>query len=256
MALEAIWSKDVECPVCGSSFTAHNVRRTAISVNKKDPDFCAHYDGLNPLYFMIWVCPLCRYAAVRRDEFTNIKNEERVIILEAGPKLNELAGDRVFDGERDFETALESFKMAVECYQLRNANLSKMAGLYLNMAWLCRTHKEGGFEEQEKEYTAKSLELYSEALQTQDGGFGDMGEIGIQYLVGELNYNLGQYEDAIKCYASVIYSNDKDFRPDIVKMARDRWQDVKEEYMKVKKASGAPVEDIEEPAEGKPGDAD
>ncbi len=258
VTVEAIWSKDIECPVCGSNFTAYNVRRTAVSVSKKDPDFCCHYEGINPLYYMIWVCPLCRYAALRRDEFTNVKDTERGIILEAGDKLRAVAGDRVFDGERDLETALEAFKLAVECYTIRNANLSKMAGLYLNMAWLCRTKEGGGLEEQEKEYTQKTLDFYNDALQNQAGGFGEMGEIGIQYLVGELNYNLGNHKDAIQCYAAVIYSNEKDFRPDIVNMARERWQDVKEEWNKIKKERGEPIDDNDEPAKPvkeEPGDA-
>ena len=250
VAVEPIWKKDIDCPVCGSMFTSYNIRRTAIMVSTKDHDFCTHYDGINPLYFMIWVCPLCRFASLRRDDFEKIKDTERALILEAGEKLQQLAGDRDFGGKRDFDAALGAFELAVECYKIRGANLSKMAGLYLNMAWLCRTKEGAGPEEKEKEmkYTRLCMELYEEALQKQSGGFGDMGELGIQYLVGELHYNLGEHEDAIKSYASVIYSNDTDMRPDIVKMARDRWADVKEEYNKVRAARGDAIEkEAEEP---------
>jgi hypothetical protein len=198
--LDPIWMKKVECPYCQNSFKIENLRIESIHIKDRETDFKPIYDGLNPNWYLVWVCPRCYYAAFKSD------------FLQLSPKQKEALkvslGERMYMGQRyDFtrarnrDLALASFQIAIICYKYRykKRSLEKIANLYLRSAWI---EREAGNLEKEKEYLLRAQSEYEAALQA---GFGyEMTPSQIQYLIGEINRRIGNYEKAFIFLKKVI----------------------------------------------------
>ena len=55
---EQIWLKKVECPLCYEEFLTENIWQGKVSVLEEYPDLGKRYQGTNPLYYSVWVCPV------------------------------------------------------------------------------------------------------------------------------------------------------------------------------------------------------
>jgi len=50
-------------------------------VASRDSDFCVYYESVNPLFYEVWVCEHCGYAALQ-ERFENISPIEAKIVKE------------------------------------------------------------------------------------------------------------------------------------------------------------------------------
>ncbi len=49
---EALYDKEVKCPVCDMKFKTKKVKTSHVKVVKRDSDFCAYYKDENPTFMV------------------------------------------------------------------------------------------------------------------------------------------------------------------------------------------------------------
>ena len=209
---DSLYSKKVTCPICGKQFSSMKAKVNSCKVEKKDEDFCTHYVDLNPMYYDIFVCPFCAYSAAETS-FGQI-NEVEVNILK-----NAFSGrmvGRSFCTQRSLEDAIAACKLAIYTAELRKAKASVLAGLCLKLAWYYRFAE----DKQEEVFLKYALQNYLEAFDKEELPIGNLNEISMLYLLGELSRRIGKHNDAIVWFGKAVASPERGENPKIEKLAR------------------------------------
>ena len=217
-----LWGKLIQCPVSNTKFTALNVRPDVAKVKTRDSDFREVYEGANPSWYLIYVCPECLFAAYP-DDFANVAASEIAAINNTTTQRREIAAAHDLNGERSIEAALAAYRLAVHCYSLRAANHQRMGGLYQRLAWLCR---ETGDSQTEQRYLAEALLSFRSALEQQKPAEPE-GELMLLYTIGEINLRLGNPVEAVKLFAQASQHPEFKKQPDIQRLTRDRWTEAR-----------------------------
>jgi uncharacterized protein (DUF2225 family) len=222
---EALYEKSIKCPICNNSFSTKRLRASACRVEKRDEDFCTFYKGYNPMHYEVLVCPHCGYAA-SENSFDNLSTNEKNAIKEilSGKVIN-----RSFCDERTINDALDSFKLALFIAEARSAKDSIIAGLSLKLSWIYREMK----DEKESDFLQHALKYYKQAYDKEDLPLGNLDEISVQYLLGELSRRLSNLNDAIFWFNKAVSNPERIKNPRIEKMAREQWMVIKEQNRKV-----------------------
>ena len=210
---EDLFMKKMTCPVCGTDFQSPKVRRSKYFVSKVDTDFCTYYKRENPLYYNVHICPSCGYGYT--EKFPPPSDVSKEEIMNHFSKFN-----LDFSGPRSINLALLAYWRAFDCALYQNAKKILLAGLMLHIAWLYRFQEDA---ESEVKCLTESLNYYNEAFEKDS----DSGNPAMTlYVMGEINRRLGKDREAILCFTSII--NDKKIRDaGIIRMARERWQDMR-----------------------------
>ncbi|MGE5707993.1 MAG: DUF2225 domain-containing protein [Bacteroidota bacterium] len=182
-------SRPLQCPACESQFTLYTPLSRSYQMLERDSDFCPHYQGVNPLFYQVWVCPSCSFAAYK-EHWKELPTNERIAMLQLS---KESLGMR-FDfsrPERTLFAGLLSYKLAYRCYQKRRvANPYLMAHLQLKLAWLCRL---GHDLKRERIHLETALVHFIEAYERECG---KQSPGKLAYLIGEISRRTGRPEDA------------------------------------------------------------
>ncbi len=220
------YEKKIKCPLCNNSFFTLRVRSKACRVEKKDEDFCTHYKGINPLFYEIIVCPCCAYSASENawEELT----QEDIITLK-GAFSGKLV-ERTFCSERSLIDAIDSFKLALFTANIKKAKNSVIAGLCLRLAWLYRF----GGNEKEAAFLKHALDNYKEAFNKESLPIGNMDEITMLYLLGELSRRAGMLDESIVWFSKAVASPQKRDNPRIERLTREQWGLVREVHSRSK----------------------
>lgn len=218
----SLYSKKVTCPICEGQFDSLKAKINSCKAKKKDEDFCIHYEDLNPAYYEIFVCPYCAYSATE-NSFEDV-NEEDIRLLREAFSGREV--ERNFCAERSLNDAIAACKLAIHTAELRKANASVLAGLCLKLAWLYRF----AGDKQEHKFLSYSLQNYLEAFKNEKFPFGNLNEISVMYLIGELSRRLGKYNDAIVWFGKVVANPERKQNMWIEKLAREQWALAKEQH--------------------------
>lgn len=225
---EALYSKKVTCPICGKQFSSMKAKVNSCKVEKKDEDFCTHYVGLNPMYYDIFVCPFCAYSA-SENSFGELSEAEAKLLKDAF--TGRVVG-RSFCTERSLNDAIAACKLAIHTAELRNAKASTLGGLCLKLAWLYRF----AGDKQEEVFLNYALKNYLEAFDKEELPLGNLNEISVLYLLGELSRRLGKFNDAVVWFGKAVASPERGENPRIERMAREQWNLAKEQHKKKGKA--------------------
>ena len=209
-----------ECPVCNKKIKVTMVR-TRLIKTKQDSDFCTYYKDINPYYYSIWVCEHCGYAA-QDTYFESINERDKKVIAEF---LKSREVSIKIDLKRSREQALVAFKLAIYYADLLGMPASKMGGLYLKLAWIYRADK---MDIDEKKVLLRALGYYEKALISERFPIGNMTDTFLMYLIGALYQRIGNYDQAVSYLSKVVSSERSKMEPNILKMARDLWQDIRE----------------------------
>ncbi|MTI80199.1 MAG: DUF2225 domain-containing protein [Firmicutes bacterium] len=222
---DMLYNRKLTCPHCHKKFTTPRVLSKHIRIIKSDSDFFNYYEGVNPVFYEVAVCPKCCYAftddTMEKLGPTALKKIKEV--LETVPKKN-------YNMIRTIDVALETFVLAILCQTSYLNKDSLVARLYLRLAWLYR-YKEN--EEKEKVYLQVALEKYLEAFKKEK--FEAKTELQLSYLVGELHNRLGDPKNAVHWFSRLVMHPQKNQYPAIVRKAREQWQDLRAK-MKEEKA--------------------
>lgn len=219
-----LYSKKVTCPICGTQFSSMKAKVGSCKVKKKDEDFCTHYEDLNPTYYDIFVCPFCAYAASEAS-FGDISDGEIKLLKDA---FSGRVVERNFCTERSLKDAIDACKLAINTAELRKAKPSVLAALCLKLAWFYRF----AADKQEEVFLNYALKNYIEAFSTEKFPIGNLNEMSVMYLIGELSRRTGKFSDAIVWFGKAVSNPERAENPRIEKLTREQWALAKEQYKK------------------------
>lgn len=219
---EALYNKELVCPVCQKKFNVTKVKAKFCRVSSRDSDFCTHYEGTNPLLYDVYVCELCGYAALS-DKFEEISANDSKIILE---KISPRWSKRSFSGERNLDSAIEAFKLALLNLHLRKAKNSEVAKICLRIAWLYRFKND---EEKEREFLQFALKCYNDTYEKERFPVDKLDEFTCMYMIAELYRRLGNNDEAVKWFSRLISSPEARKNASLIEKAREQFQLAKDQ---------------------------
>lgn len=211
------------CPICQMNFSSLAIRRSAVSVEKRESDYHPIYKEANPLHYSIIVCPVCKYAANKQTFSSELPAQ---LVVQLGQALLKLdTRNSEFTKERDLDTVLESFQLAIRTAQLKKSGAGELAALIHAAAWICR---EANNAELERAYLDQALKNYLQAYENSSDNIGKLSEVQIVYLIGELNLRAGEYSAAIRWFNRAFTHVDIKQNPSLEKLVREQWQKANE----------------------------
>lgn len=223
MAIEPLYEIKVTCLYCETEFRTSRVRHSLKKSYMTDTDFCAHYKGINPDYYVVRVCPACGYASTENST-ENLSDKQREIFAN---QIQARWISRDYGGERTWEQALETYQLALLCAQTIGDTKRLIASLLQHIAWLYRYK---GKEEQELRFIQFSLDAYIQVYELEGVG---ANNARLLYLIGELYRRVGNYQDAVKWFSRVIHDK-KIMDAAMIRASREQWALLREEMLEKK----------------------
>ncbi len=141
--------------------------------------------------------------------------------------------EKEYTGKRSVHDAIKCYMLALFTGQKRGLKMGDLAALSLRLAWL---HRYLSQEDKEHYYLQHAKNAFTHAYQREDLPIGNLRQDTLLYLLGELNFRLGEYRQAVKWFNQCVSLPQGECRPAIKKKARNRWQDAKEEYKRKESA--------------------
>jgi uncharacterized protein (DUF2225 family) len=218
---ELLYNKKIICPACNTEIEVTKVKTRACKVKSRDTDMCVHYDGINVLFYDVWVCENCGYAALQ-DKFDNLFTKDIKVVRDS---ISNHWIKRSFTGERDIYKALEAFKLALLSLQVRNSKSSEIAKICLRIAWLYRSKE----DPKELEFLNFALDAYNDAYQKERFPLDKLDETTCMYIIAELYRRVGKLEESIMWFSRIVSSPEARSNPKIIDMARDQYQLAKDQ---------------------------
>lgn len=215
-----LYNKTIACPICMKEFEITKVKSNGSKISSVDTDFCVYYEGINPILYDVWVCEHCGYAA-QNDKFDKILSREaKLIQSEITPKWTQHS----FSGERTIQQAIETFKLALLNLDAKKGKPSEYAKICIRIAWLYRLLE----DPRENDFLKFAADNYAKAFQTERFPLDKLDENTCMYTIGELNRRLGNMEEAVKWFSSVISSPEARRNSKLLDKTREQYQLAKE----------------------------
>lgn len=221
-----LFDREIQCPVCKNIFHTKRVKSSACRIEKRDTDFCITYSSTNPMFYGAIVCPMCGYAALESN-FKDITPQGKKIIEAT---ITKRWVPRSFGEERDVHDAIEAYKLALVCGQLLNHKKGNLGNICLRLAWLHRFIK----SQREQEFLAHALNCFEEAFLHEPLPIGNLDEVSLTYLLGELNLRLGRYVESIDWFNKAVGNPLIKRNKKLEMQAREQWRTAKEEFKRLK----------------------
>lgn len=218
MVVEPLYRTTVACANCENKFGTSRVRPSFKKAHKTDSDFCMHYKEHNPDYYVVRVCPYCGYASTENFA-TQITNKQKEAFKE---KISNFWQRQNYGGERDWDQAMTTYKLALLTGQAVGEKDRVIAGVLHHIAWLYRVKEE---QANEARFLGYALEAYISVYEKEGV---DLNNARLMFLIGELNRRLKNYFEAVKWFARIV--NDKKIMDAaIIRASRDAWATAREE---------------------------
>jgi len=218
---EFFYDKNVNCPNCNNNFRTKRVRRRKQQVLKRESDFNIIYKDVNPLHYLVWICPNCGYSATE-SEYDELTKQEKALLYE---NVSKKWRQRDYGGIRSLEEVEESYKLAIIIGRLLKKPKAYVGSLSLRLGWFYREIEE---KEKENTFLLHTLKYFQEAYQEEPLPMAGLDEISIAYLIGELHRRQGNVRDAIQWYGKALEHPDIKNKRQIQIMAREQWRLAKE----------------------------
>lgn len=225
--VDALYDKEVECPYCGRKFKTKKVRTSKVAVNKRDADFCIHYDSADaPIFYEINVCPACAYAFSANT--APLTSAGKVVLAQ---EYIAKVGSLQLCGSRTLDDALKSYKLALLCASIINEAKVNTAGICMRIAWLYRFQ---GNEAEEKKFLGRAEDCYQAVYTTENPDPAILSKQKLLYLLGELNGRLDRLNEA-RTWFNLLFS-ERNIDPALKNLARQQWDIYKEDLREREKA--------------------
>jgi len=219
-----LYNKKINCPVCMKEFEITKVKSKTSKVISRDSDFCVHYEGINPILYDVLVCENCGYASLS-DKFDEISDRDIKTIKDTiGSRWNK----RGYLGERNIDSAIETFKLALYNLQIRKAKAVEISKVCLRLAWLYRYKN----DEKEKDFLKFALNSYTDIYMKEKLPIDKLDESTCMYMIAELNRRLENFDESVQWFSKVVSSPSARNNPSLIEMARDQFQIAKQQMKK------------------------
>lgn len=223
MELSPYYEKKMDCLFCQKKFPTTKIRTKFVKVDETDTDFMPIYaeNQVQAMYYNVFVCEHCGFSFT--EDFT------KYFAPGVPEKLKEQICTRWvphgFSGERTVFQALQAYKLALLCADIKKERFITKAGLALRIAWMYRSLKNEG---QEKRFIELARNLYMESFSTDDYSATQMSGTRVMYMIAELSRRVGDMENATRFFSKVIESQRTGGEPKLVEMAKERWNEIRE----------------------------
>lgn len=221
MAASPFAARELTCPVCTVSFKLHTPKSGTSVLERRDADFCPYYSGINPLFYSIWVCPGCGFAALK-EHFRELTAAEKTTLSMALAGAQDHRRHDFNQAERSLYAAMLSFQLALKSYEARKMPPEVRAGLLLRLAWTCRY---GNDRKREHGYLEAASVLYQEAYDKGVSRTSSISEAHVAFLVGEAMRRVGRGPEAIDWFLRAIKGDPS--KGETFRMARDQIYETK-----------------------------
>ncbi|WP_431027678.1 DUF2225 domain-containing protein [Lysinibacillus sp. LZ02] len=218
MELSPYYEKKMDCLNCKKSFPTLKVRSKFIKVASSDSDFQPIYadENVQALYYNVFVCEHCGFSFT--EDFTKY----------FAPGIKEQIDEQItknwvhhdFNGERTVFQAIQAYKLALLCADIKKEKSVAKAGLALRLGWLYRSLKNDG---QEQRFLKIARDQYMESFSTEDYANTQMSGVRIMYMIAELSRRLGDHENATRFFSKVIENQRTGGEAKLVEMAKEQW---------------------------------
>lgn len=224
MEITPTYDKKLKCFNCENKFTSIKIRSRFVRVVSYDTDFKTKYPNseANPLFYNVNICPNCGFSFT--DDFTQYfaPGTKEAIKNQITAKWSE----RSFGTTRDIDEAIETYKLAYLSAIVKKEKAITTAGLVLRLAWLYRD-KEQPIEE--NRFMTIARDLYIKSYGADDYVGTQMSEARVLYMIGELSRRIGDDDEAVRNFSRVIEQQKTTLDPKAVDMAKERWQEMREQ---------------------------
>ncbi|WP_027417753.1 DUF2225 domain-containing protein [Aneurinibacillus terranovensis] len=226
-----LYDKKFQCAHCDHEFKSKKVRMRHSHPIKRDSDFCVHYENQseNPILYHVVVCPECGFSF--NDNFR--KSVPDYIQQRIQEKITANWTPKDYTGVRTVREAISTYKLAIYTADIREESHCVLAGLSLRLAWMYRFQKNKTNEER---FLHLALNEYELSFEEADYLNTDMSELKILYLIGELYRRLGEPNHALRYFSKVVEHPLKSTDPQMVRAARDQWQNMRDDMKKQRAA--------------------
>lgn len=219
-----LYDKTIICPVCNNTFKTKRVKSSKVKVKKIHPDFYTEYNGENPNYYSINVCPHCGFSGFEK-EFEKISPLSRERVIE---KISANWKSRDFGQCRTIDQAIESYKLAFLSCSLTGCGNSTLAKITLRLMWLSR---ELGDKESESRYRNSSLNYFIKSYEEDRFDEETKSELlQIMFMIAELSRQCELYQDAIKWFSLLVKDPDIKKARHLEIRAKDLWAETSATY--------------------------
>lgn len=219
--IEPLYDKNCICLLCETPFITKKIRSRFVKVVSYDSDFAPNYAEWNPLLYYIKVCPGCGFS-FSDDTSAQLSQEIKLKLIE---KVCNHWVPRSYSMERSVEQAIVTYKLAAYCATLKEEKQIQLASLYIRIAWLYRSSQN---MTQENRFMDLALESYRNSFETGDFKTSKVSELRLLFIMGELSRRLGLLEPAKQYFSKVIEMQRQTTEKNIVNMAKEGWQQIKE----------------------------
>lgn len=219
--IEPTFPVNETCPNCSFEYKTSKVRSSRIKTVKTDSDFCIHYQGVNPDFYLVKVCSACGYAYT--DSFNhNLSNKGREQIYAS---ITQKWRHHDYGGSRTINDAVTVYKLALLCAQITVQSAVVVGGICFKIACFNRIRNNSN---EEKRFLKFSFDAYLEFFENERTSTMQINEARMIYLMAEIQRRLGEYRGAVKWFDRLV--KDKTFNdPAISKKAREQWQVAREQ---------------------------
>lgn len=222
--ISPFYEKKMHCLLCKEHFPTTKIRSRQVRVIDHDSDFRPIYidKEINPIFYNVAVCPQCGFAFT--DDFAPYfaPGTKEMIAKNITAKWH----SRSFGGERTKKQAVEAYKLAYLSANFKKEKHLTMAGMMLRIAWI---YREDENLPKEMRYLKISRDLYIQAFSEGDYIGTQMSETRVQYLIAELSWRIHDRAEAIRNFSRVIETQKRSTEPKVIQMAKDRWQEIRDE---------------------------
>lgn len=240
---DLIYDKSVNCPVCGSEFTAKIMKSGKAKLVGTDADLRPRYEGLDAVKYDVLLCKECGYAALARY-FNSIIPAQAKLVKD---NISTIVHMKEYEDETySYEQAFERYQLALACAVVKKSRVSERAYICLRSAWLLRGWRESlqesgqkdpkqaaELEKQETEYLQNAFKGFMEARKSESFPMCGMDEITVDYLLAVLAVRFKQYEAASRLISGILTASTANAR------IKDKARDLKDQIQaERKKQSG------------------
>jgi hypothetical protein len=218
-----LFDKEIECPICGHRFITKMVRTSKMMMKGIQPDLRQCYEGFEPLWYLVWACPRCCYANFHY-QFKQVTEEQQDKILRDQLQMEQGKLQRlkvIYSTPRTFGEVIRSYELAHENFSFRQTDLEDYAKYWLRLSWL---FSDVGNTIMYEKASAKALDYYKEIYFNSRTTSAEQ-ESRLALILGELNYRLKNYEEAVKNYHKALVR--RGGNPVVNRQAEDRIAEIK-----------------------------
>ncbi|MEN6350834.1 MAG: DUF2225 domain-containing protein [Syntrophomonas sp.] len=219
-----LYDKEVDCPMCDKKIKVRVVKRSGLRLISRDSDSLPYYKYINPLFYDVWVCNHCGYAALESTFLKELRSAESDAIYQ---RVSSHWQYREYPSIMPLEMALDRYKLALYCAEIRHAKEAEKSILLLKMAWL---HRLKGNSEIERRCLAQAVAAFKVLYEKGSFPVAGMDESALVYMLADLYHRIDEEKECLIWLGILL--NDRQAKAALKEKGRDLKYLISEEKKK------------------------